>query len=104
MISLEQINGEISALEEERPTYVIMDKLAALYTVRDHMVLDTKSSAAPAPVSTIPHISDSDFSKIIEGKDQGKVWPIIDELVSTIAVMHPKLYDAVTQKLQQAVS
>ena len=39
LISLEQISGEIAALEEEKPTYVIMQKLADLYTVRDHMVL-----------------------------------------------------------------
>ena len=39
MITMEQINGEIAVLEEEKPTYTVMQKLAALYTVRDHMVI-----------------------------------------------------------------
>ena len=96
MISLEQISGEIAALEEEKPTYVSMQKLANLYIVRDHMILE--------PVKTVTQdyvtgVSDSEFSKAISGKSVSEVMKIVDELMDTIMVVNPKLYDSVLRKL-----
>jgi len=38
MISIEQLNEEISLVENETPTHTSMQKLAAMYTVRDHIL------------------------------------------------------------------
>lgn len=99
MISLEQINGEIAALEAERPTYVSMDKLALLYTVRDHMVLDSEKKAVTVS-ATIPHFSDTEFGKLIEGMEQEKIWPIMDELMVTVKAIQPSLYKGVIDKIE----
>lgn len=102
MITIEQINGEIAALNSERPTYVVMEKLAALYTVRDHITIGTETKAQPVVVnSKVPKISDSEFSQLIDGTEQEKIWPVIDELMSTIKIMQPRLYNGVVLKISQ---
>ena len=101
MISIEQISGEIAALEEEKPTHVLMQKLANLYTVRDHMVIDSEPVVSSAVVvSTIPDMmSDTEFANLVVGKSTNNVMSIIDELMSTLQVINPKLYNSVIQKL-----
>lgn len=94
MISLEQITGEIAALEEEVPTHAVMQKLAALYTVRDHMILQ-----APAVVSeVIVPVSDSEFMRAIEGMETNKFLSVMDELMTTLIAVNPRLYESVLRK------
>lgn len=42
---------------------------------------------------------DSEFAQIINGKPQKDIWPVIDELMQTLAVVQPKVYAAVLKKL-----
>lgn len=58
-------------------------------------------AAAPAePVeNSIDYYSDTDFSRAIDGRDPADIWPIIDELVSTIQVIQPRLYDTFMRRL-----
>lgn len=60
-------------------------------------------SFAAAPVDTAETIhfdSGTDFSQAIDGREPGEIWPIMDELMSTIQVLMPRLYDGVMRKLQ----
>lgn len=95
MISLEQLDGEIAALEEKDPTYVIMQKLAALYTVRDHMVLERNNNPVMVTLETIPSFGESDFARLVAGKEIQTVLSTIDELMTTLAVINPRLYNSV---------
>lgn len=100
MISIEQINGEISILEEAPPTHVIMQKLANLYTVRDHIVIDDKPQVTAQVYHTIPEWgSDSDFAKAIVGRDSAQILTVIDELMTTLMTINPRLYDSVMRGL-----
>ena len=101
MISMEQITGEIAALEEEKPTHVTMQKLAALYTVRDHMTIDSKPIGATVSAEAVPSVSESDFAKLIDGKPLYSVFPVIDELMDTLQIIQPRLYDGVMRKLAE---
>ena len=101
MISLEQITGEIAILEEEKPTHVVMQKLAALYTVRDHLMLGTQPTA-PVMVSNevIPTLDiDSPFLHAIYGKKASDVLPVINELVETVQILNSNLYDGFMRKI-----
>ena len=99
MISLEQLNGEISALEEEKPTYAIMQKLADLYVVRDHMILEPQPGAAVVVSETLPDIeSGTEFCKLVSGKDARAVLPVLDELMTTLQILNRKLYGSVLEK------
>ena len=93
MISIEQITGEISALEEETPTHAVMQKLAALYTVRDHMIIQTPTA------ETIVAVSDSEFMQRAGGMDRTLFLRIMDELMATLSVVNPALYDSVLRML-----
>lgn len=99
MISLEQLDGEIAALEEKDPTHVIMQKLAALYTVRDHMVLERNNNPVTVTLETVPSFADSDFAKLVSGKDVKQVMGVIDELMTTLSVLNPRLYNSVMGEL-----
>lgn len=100
MISLEQLDGEIAALEEKDPTHVIMQKLASLYTVRDHMVLERNNNPVTVALETVPAMAtDTDFAKAVAGKDIKQIMGVIDELMTTLAVINPRLYNSVMGEL-----
>ena len=79
-------------------------KLAAYYTILDHItekpVADDKpmmsSGASP---DTIDYDGESDFARAIRGKSQDEVFAVIDELMTTLQVMHPRLYTGVMCRL-----
>ena len=96
MISMEQINGEIAALENEKPTYVTMQKLSTLYIVRDHMLIGNKPTVTNA--ETIP-TGTSEFMKLVSGKNQSSVFNVMDELMNTLSILNPALYNGVMRKL-----
>ena len=63
----------------------------------------TGYSYAAGPVDTAETIhfdSGTDFSQAIDGRNPDEVWPIMDELMSTVQVLMPRLYDGVMRKLQ----
>ena len=101
MISMEQIDGEIAILEDEKPTHIIMEKLANLYTVRDHMVID---SQPVVPVTTViekmPILgSGTEFGEVASTKRAEDVFRIIDELMDALMVLNPGLYNSVIRKI-----
>ena len=74
--------------------------LAAFYTIKREMFGDDGYSYAPAPVrNTIEIDSESEFARVISGKDQSEVFPVIDELMETLNIIQPRLYNAVMDKL-----
>ncbi len=77
-------------------------KLAAFYTIRREMYgtaepMPTYSYAEP-PVS---YDSDSEFMSEIRDKNLDSVLPVIDELMDTLKVMMPRLYDGVMKKIRE---
>lgn len=118
MITEHDLNAAIAECQGERnPNANTCIKLAAYYTIKGHLFPEPSGNSgelehkiaepgngysfAPAPVEhTIDYYSDSDFSRAIDGKDPADVWPIIDELMSTVRMIQPRLYDAVMRRLQ----
>lgn len=78
-------------------------KLAAYYTIKDHMFEKTPgvsySYAAGPNTDTIEYNSDSEFSKIIKGKETNEVLSVMDELMDTLNAINPRLYEGVITKL-----
>ena len=93
MISIEQINGEIAVLEDEKPTFEVMRKLADLYTVRDHIIIHREQE----PVYLD---SDTEFSEIVNGRSPNDVLPVLDEMMIAVEVINPQLYNATMRKLR----
>lgn len=109
MITEKDLQEAIAECEGERnPNANTCIKLAAFYTIKEHLFPE----AIPAPVqaysyapppepveNTITYDSDTEFGQRIHGRDPGEVWPLIDELTEALAVVNPRLYDSFIQRL-----
>ena len=94
MINLDEINGEIARLESQAVTYQTIEKLALLYIVRDHITLSEQK-----PSGVVPQVNKSDFLIACSGKPVCDTMDLFDELMSTLQVIQPRVYDAVMAKI-----
>lgn len=105
MITESDLNTAIAECQGKRnPDAKTCMMLAAFYTIRREMFGEEKDaepsySFAPAPVAVIETDRDSEFARAVDGKEQERVIPVLDELMQTLSVIQPKLYDAVMAKL-----
>ena len=113
MITEHDLMEAIAECQGERnPNANTCIKLAAFYTIKNELYGKPEQleradyaqsySYAPEPVDThITYTSDTEFSEAIHGRRQEDVWPIMDELMSTIQVLMPRLYNGVMRRLQE---
>lgn len=112
MITEQDLQEAIAECQGERhPNASTCIKLAAFYTIREHLYPDQLKAIEPAPVYSfagppeepLPEISygsETEFGQLITGRNPEDVWPVIDELVTAIQVMNPRLYASFIDKLQ----
>lgn len=94
MISIEEIDRTISELEGRDTSFANCEKLAWLYIVRDHVQPSQENQAQPTSSG-----GGSDFLEAVNGKDSVRVWTIMDELMTTMHTLQPRIYTAVLQRL-----
>lgn len=124
MLDAAEIRKEIARLEYEESDYKNYAKLADLYVIRQQMQEDEQGSRgtrlhaysgdrapavqAVASQAEVPQkvgsYGDSDFLRAIEGKKPSTVWPIMDELMDTLAVVNARVYNSVMQKIKRGES
>lgn len=73
-------------------------KLASYYTILDHIEEKPAYSYSPPP-DTVSIDSSSEFARLIDGRPQGEIWPVIDELMDTVQILNPRLYAGVLRRL-----
>lgn len=44
---------------------------------------------------------DSEFLKLVNGKDQSAVLPIIDELMEAVKILHPRMFNSVIDRISK---
>lgn len=96
-------------LGQRNPNASTCIKLAAFYTIRRELFGEEKE-AGPLPgysyaMQTNPepiimNDSGSEFAQAINGRIQAEVWPLMDEMMDTIQAIHPRLYNAVMDRLR----
>lgn len=111
MITKEDLQAAIAECQGQRnPNASTCIKLAAFYIIRDHLYGEQEErpqySYASGPVesegaNTVPYISDSEFSQAIEGRDIVEVMEIMDDLMSTLQVVNPRLHASVMRKFEE---
>lgn len=79
-------------------------KLAAYYTLLQNMYPSDDPppafyQAASGDSGAISYDTGTEFSKAVNGRPVADVLPVIDELMTTLQVLHPRLYDGVLNKL-----
>jgi hypothetical protein len=105
MITLDDLEAAIAECEGERnPNANTCIKLAAYYTI-----LNEKQGKPPVysysaePVSpvkeTVDYYSETEFGQAIQGKDLPYVMELIDELMTVLQTVQPRLYSGVMSHL-----
>ena len=98
MYTKAELQNAINELQGGAHTLVNCEKLAALYTVLDHIdPLDKKVIER----DEIGEYGKSDFLQMIAGKPEKEVFNLIDELVDALAVFNPKLHTNFFDKLRE---
>ena len=104
MLDVKEIDSEIARLEYVESSYSNYAKLADLYTIRNQMkASETQSESVEAfPVATpVARVyGDSIFLQKVAEKDPQEVWSIIDELMDTLRVVNPKVYQNIMRRIE----
>lgn len=113
MITEKDLQEAIAECQGQRnPNASTCIKLAAFYTIRRELFGEEKDAErlSPAPAYSyamqtesepmIINDSDSEFARMIDGRPQEEIWPLMDEMMDTIHAIHPRLYSAVMDRLR----
>lgn len=114
MITIPDLQAAIAECQGERnPNANTCIKLAAYYTILDHISEKDKPSYseipnysfAADPVRTevetvIDYDSDTEFFSVVNGMRATEVWPVIGELMDVLQVTQPRLYCGVLNQLR----
>ena len=113
MIKEDDLREAIAEMQgQKNPNAQTCIKLAAYYIIQDHLQ-DNGAERETRPVETEPYSmsgsepgtisyeGESEFAKLIHGKNEDAVMGVMDELMSTLHVMHPRLYDGVINKIYE---
>lgn len=112
MITEQDLKAAIAECQGKRnPDASTCIKLAAFYTIQNHLFPETPEksgygtqdgySYAPAQEArqTLDVDGKSEFTEAVNGRRLEEVWPIIDELMLTLQVIQPRLYNAVMARV-----
>ena len=103
MVDLDIINGTIAEWESKDLTFLVVERLAWLYIVRDNALMRVKEDTGEEPV-LMPAVAISTGSEFMEAcskADVTQVWNVLDELMDTLKMLNPRLYNATLDKLQK---
>ena len=102
MIKEQDLREAIAECQGQRnPNASTCIKLASFYTILDHMKEKEEMpsySFASLPQSEV-YTSDTEFGKLIANMDTYHVLSVMDELMTTLSIVNPRLYEGVLRKL-----
>ncbi len=102
MVTERELLDAIRECESAPSSYRSCERLAVFYSLYDRLY----GSAAEAPkkhakTADIRSVSDSEFMRLIAGKDWTDLLLILDELMDSVKILQPRLYDTVMRKLRE---
>lgn len=101
MIREDEVLDAIAECQGERnPDANTCRNLAAFYTILDHIKKTPNiETSLPEPTPRLKYEGTSEFYDLIRHKDINEVLSVLDELMSTLQIINPRLYDGVMSKL-----
>lgn len=103
MFTRAELMDAIDEFDRGKHTIQNCEKLAAIYTVLDHLnepVYDMGYSGDSKSEAEIEVYGDSEFLKMVARKPPEKVWQLIDELVEALGVLNPRLQSNFLDKIR----
>lgn len=107
MITEHDLQEAIAECKGQRnPTANTCIKLAAFYIIRDKLYpapdeksMDHEPVFYSSMTSPVNYTSNSEFGKILDHVPLEHVLSVVDELMDTVKVLNPRLYDSVIRRL-----
>ena len=108
MITERDLQDAIAECQGERhPNANTCIKLAAYFTIYDHLYPKQAEQVEQVPQTIFQTVDeeevgdygDTDFYRAIRGKKAAEIWGVMNELMDTIQVINPRLYDGVMRQL-----
>ena len=103
MITEQELLEAIAECQGQRnPNANTCIKLASYYIIQDHMKEEPKVSEMPTYSFAAPPMeyeSDTEFGQRIATMSYNDVLTVMDELMTTLSVINPRLYAGVMRKL-----
>ena len=108
MITKHDLEEAIAECQGQRnPNASTCLKLAAFYTIRKELFGEEKDAEQPMysyapppePSEIVGRYGDSEFLEAVDGKPIDGVMQIMDELVGSMQVLQPRIYDSVMRKI-----
>lgn len=103
MVDLDIINGTIAEWEQKDLTFLVVERLAWLYIVRDNALMRVKEDTGEEPVMmpAVAISSGSEFMEACSKSDPVKMWAVLDDLMDAVKQLQPRLYNATIDNLKQ---
>lgn len=104
MFTQAELVDAINQLNDGKHSIQNCEKLAAIYTVLDHLygepkVMNFGYSNDNKVESEVGFYGDSQFLKMVAGKPAQEAWLLMDELIEALGVLNPRLTDNFFEKL-----
>ena len=99
MLSQRQLDNAIREFETAPANYENCKKLATFYTIFDHLYGEPRVEKRQEDI--IGAYGDSEFLDTVANQESIKVWGIMDELMSTLRIVNPRLYEGVMRKMAE---
>lgn len=107
MITQQDLQAAIAECQgNKNPNRDTCMMLAAFYTIQDHLYPKAEEqppavqySYAAEQTDQVSYDSGTAFSDAIQGKDMNQVLAVMDEAMTTIQALLPRLYNGIMQEL-----
>lgn len=100
MITRRELDGAIRECENAPTSYQNCEKLATFYTILDHIQEEPQDEYSYDAPNGIDDFGESDFLQAVKGQNEAEIWSILDELMDTILITNPRLYQGVMRKIK----
>ena len=103
MFSKRELLEAIDELEASPATYQNAEKLATFYSLYDHLYIEKEPMSRIESVREvkIDRYGDSEFLEAITDKKPEDIWMVMDELMSALQALNPRLYQATMDRIKQ---
>lgn len=92
---MEDLKAAITELENAPKDWETLERLSWLYNVYDHL-----SGRELPQIRLVEAEGESEVAMLAQGKDPEKVWDIISDLMRTVKVIQPKMYETVIKRIE----
>ena len=102
MLTKRELEKAIEECEDAPKSFDNIHKLATLYNVYDRMYSEQEKYPMMEKIEevVIGNYGNSNFLTTIDGMYADDVWLLMDELMETLMIVNPRLYDGVMRRLK----